>query len=451
MISMSEYQPYVEHLEELVEALVFDHQFDITSNDRVVQEALDGGAPAALRRLVTIEDRRDTGAFFTSSRLADLVWEPFLPTLNNDSVIVDPACGAGSLLIPGLRALLQRADPWQAVMQIRGRDLAGTFVKAAHARLILAIASSPSLSEQVRCRDIRFPELRQGDALEEMMSLLENATHIVLNPPYNLVTAPKGCPWASGKINRAALFTEAVVQLMPVGSRLGAILPEVLRSGPRYAKWRDVIRRTARIDEVIPSGAFDSHTDVDVFRLYLSKEPSGRASASGETSAPAHLLNGKVSRSCPAEGAGQHVSALFQISVGAVVPHRHPEEGPVRPFATARELPVWQTTAKIAKERKFSGRCEIPPFVVIRRTSRPGQAPRALATIVTGSNHIAVDNHLIVARPFDGSIDRCQQLLDLLQLPGTTKWLDERYRCHHLPVEAIKFIPWETGGYSASR
>ena len=53
-----------------------------------------------------------------------------------------------------------------------------------------------------------------------------------------------------------------------------------------------------------------------------------------------------------------------------------------------------------------------------------------------------MDNHIIVARPIDGSLAQCEKLLELLKRSSTTQWLDERYRCHHLPVEAIKHMPW---------
>jgi N-6 DNA Methylase len=443
---MIEYQPYVEHLNELVEALVHDHRSAITFNAEAIQEALDGGAPAALRRLATIEDRRNVGAFFTSSTLADLAWAPLLPTLDHDSVIVDPACGAGSLLIPGLRALLRRTDPWRAANQLRGRDLVGSFVEATRARLTLTIASSQPPAKQLYPHPLRFPELQPGDALKEMAPLLDGATHIVLNPPYTPIIAPEDCTWASGKINHAAVFTEVAVSHMPADSRMVAILPEVLRSGPRYAKWREIIRQTTDIDQVVPSGAFDAQTDVDVFRLYLTKHRTRRAVVPRQTVGVTHLSSERGFHGRISSNTEQHVSTYFEISVGAVVPHRHPEIGPVNPFATARELPAWETISTLATERSFSGRCDTPPFVAIRRTSRPGQVPRALATIIAGTKPVAVDNHLIVARPLDGSLARCQQLLDLLQQPRTTEWLDERYRCHHLPVEAIRLIPWAIAG-----
>jgi hypothetical protein len=268
---MMDYQPYVEHLNELVRALVQDDRSATTFNAEAVNEALNDGAPEALRSMVTLQDRRDAGAFFTGSRMADLAWAPLLPTIDESSIIVDPACGAGSLLIPPLRALLPSDDPLRVAGQLRGCDFESIFIEAARARLTLAVASSQPSLERLDLGNLRFPGLQQGDALTQMERLLEGATHIALNPPYNEIIAPEGCTWASGEINHAALFTEVTVRHMPTYSRMVVILPKMLRRGPRYAKWREAIRQMADIDQVTPWGVHDSHTHVDVFLMYLTK------------------------------------------------------------------------------------------------------------------------------------------------------------------------------------
>jgi hypothetical protein len=357
---------------------------------------------------------------------------------------VDPACGAGSLLIPGLQKLLQHIGVLRATNQIRGRDLVDEFAEAARARLALTVATSQAHLSRKSPRTTFYPDaflfsaVHQGDALKEMESLLDGATHVVLNPPYNSITAPENCSWGAGKINNAALFTEITVNHMPHKSRMVAILPEVLRSGPRYAKWRELIRQAVYIDQVTASGAFDAQTDIDVFCLYVSKRKIRGTTVPRKADTRNHL-SGQREFSMTTD---QCVGYKFEISVGSVVPHRHPEVGPVSPFATARELPAWETVSTLTRERNFTGRRETPPFVAIRRTSRPGQAPRAIATVVAGRECVVVDNHIIVARPIDGSLAQCEKLLELLKRSSTTQWLDERYRCHHLPVEAIKHMPW---------
>jgi hypothetical protein len=271
---MMDYQPYVEHLNELVIALVHGDRSATAFDAEAVHEALNDGAPAALRRLVTLQDRRDAGAFFTSSRLADLAWAPLLPTIDESSIIVDPACGAGSLLIPALRALLPSDDPLRVAGQFRGLDRESAFVEAARARLTLTVASSQPSLEHLDLGNLRFPGLQQGDALTQMERLLEGATHVVLSPPYNEIIAPEGCTWARGETNLSALFTEITVRHMPTYSRMVVLLPKMLRRGPRYAKWRDAIRQMANIDQVTPWGAFDSQTEVEVFLMYLTKRGS---------------------------------------------------------------------------------------------------------------------------------------------------------------------------------
>jgi hypothetical protein len=268
---MMDYQPYVDHLNELVHALVHGDESAAAFDAEAVSEALHDGASAALRHLVALQDRRPAGAFFTSSVLADLAWAPLLPTIGESSVIVDPACGAGSLLIPGLRALLRHGDPLKVAAQLRGRDLEGTFVEAARARLLLTVASCrPGLAPR-DLAGLRFPGVQQGDGLAQMQRLLDGATHVTLSPPYAPVTAPEGCPWASGEITRAALFTDAAVSHMPTDARMVAILPKELRRGRRYAKWRAAIRHMANIDHVTPWGAADSHTHEEVFLMYVTK------------------------------------------------------------------------------------------------------------------------------------------------------------------------------------
>jgi hypothetical protein len=273
----TDYQPYAEHLNELVRALVHGGPSATEVNAEAVDEALGDGAPAALRRLGALQDRQHTGAFFASPELADLAWGPLLPTIDKNSIIVDPSCGAGSLLIPPLRTLLSHADPLRAADQIRGCDLVSAFIEATRARLMLTVASSQPSLEQWDLGNLQFPWVQQGNALMRMEQLLDGATHIALSPPYEEVTAPAGCTWGKGKITQAALFTEAAVRHMPVDSRMVVILPKILQKGRRYAKWRHVIRQMANVDQVIDWGIFDSHSWDVVFLMYLTKRRTAQS------------------------------------------------------------------------------------------------------------------------------------------------------------------------------
>ena len=64
-----------------------------------IAAVLDGEASVALRSLVPIATRRRTGSFFTSTDLARLLADRLTGTLAKDSIVDDPSCGAGDLLL----------------------------------------------------------------------------------------------------------------------------------------------------------------------------------------------------------------------------------------------------------------------------------------------------------------------------------------------------------------
>ena len=130
----------------------------------------------------------------------------------------------------------------------------------------------------------------------------------------------------------------------------------------------------------------------------------------------------------------------FEVRVGTVVPHRD-EIGDSYPYIHARSVPAWATVREFDESRLHSGRLFKPPFVVIRRTSRPEHRYRAAATIIAGEVPVAVENHLIVCIPLDQRVGSCRQLIKQLKLPNTNEYLNERIRCRHLTVRAIKQIP----------
>ena len=97
---------------------------------------------------------------------------------------------------------------------------------------------------------------------------------------------------------------------------------------------------------------------------------------------------------------------------------------------------------EVSNNRRFEGRVFSPPFVVVRRTSRPGDKHRALGTIINNARPVAVENHLLVLLPKDGTVKACRELLRVLRKPQTTQWLDQYIRCRHLTVSALADLPW---------
>ena len=308
-----------------------------------------------------------------------------------------------------------------------GFDLFGEFVKTTKLRLILEAVSRgarPDLDDLDVAMDM-FPHIQEGDAFENG-SVLQRATHVIVNPPYYKMPAGDSCEWADGKINAAAMFMELIANHTRKGCLVSAILPDVLRSGTRYEKWRDLM--AAKLEcSVRLSGRFDRKTDVDVF-LFKGvvadsvKEPDWLGVGSAKT--------------C--------IGDLFDISIGPVVPYRDKQNGMAVPYIHPRNLTVWDEIKDedLTETWKYSGTLKKPPFVAIRRTSSPSDTHRAAGTLIKGKQKIAVENHLIVARPKSGKIGDCQRLLQVLQDPKTNDFLNQRIRCRHLTVSAVKEIPW---------
>lgn len=430
-MAMDDFSSYVGYLE----AVIAEVTTGSSSADkrRNIDAILDDKSAQELRRLVPPEVLRASGAFFTGSELSQSALQFFGETLGDESVILDPACGAGDLLIACATKLRVETDlastlqSWNG--RITGRDIHHEFVRAAKARLVLtAIRAGEFWSDWTAARmEGAFYQIGRGCGLKDHNAIAA-ATHIVINPPYTLVDAPEDCAWGTGKTNAAALFLEACVLHATEGTRIVAILPDVLRSGSRYRKWRELIESRSRERRVQLYGQFDRWTDVDVFILELVVQHA----AGGATGR--RWMQPLSSETC--------VGDYFDVCVGSVVDYRDPRQGSKHPFITPRCLPSWRTVHYISKYRRFRGRLFSPPFVVVRRTSRRGDKHRAVGTVVNCAVPVAAENHLLVLLPKDGSVQRCVELLRVLKGPSTTAWLNQRIGCRHLTVSSLAEVPW---------
>jgi hypothetical protein len=410
-------------------------------SDEHLAASLDGDAAHQMRQLVPLSYRREVGAFFTTGRHRASLGSA-IDQLPNDHYL-DPACGAGDLLLAA-SAHLPLGSTFEATLdswghRLIGWDLHQELIDAARLRLILAAAlRHMSANQRVKLSTVFpftpsevFPRVIVSDGLKRLSEAGEQETVLLLNPPFGTVTAPSGCQWSAGATSRAALFAEAALAGLGPGSHLVTILPDVLRSGSRYHGWRRLVEAQTDVHHVEHLGLFDDHTDVDVFLLRAEKRsfgPSSRATPWWPTPS----------------GAQDHVSDHFEVHVGSVVDNRDPHAGTEHPFLTARDLPPTGTVGVPSRTRRFTGRLFSPPFVAIRRTSRPSKdgATRASGVLVTGMTPVAVDNHLLVAIPADGSVASCHRLIELLGREQTTSILNQRIRCRHMTVAAIKDLPW---------
>ena len=375
----------------------------------------DGKASAEIRRLVPLGDRRRQGVFFTPHELADELANP-LRLAQGQVTVVDPCCGAGDLLLAAARVLEGPVRRGIASATFVGLDIVDEFTQVTRMRfellartLGLDAASRFSVGDGLSARDV------------------VNATHVLLNPPFAAVPSSENCEWAGGKVNGAADFLARTVVRFEPGVEVHAILPDVLRSGSRYRRWRDFMADRLDLDAPEPKGRFDPWTDVDVFVLRGRTRPM--------------KTHGSANGWVPST-AGPTVGDRFDISVGPLVDYRSPLDGPRAPYLVAKDFPAWGTISAVERTRRFSGRLHEGPVVVIPRTSRPGDPYRARAALVADSRGIAVENHLLVLKPRTGGTAECRRLMRRLQSQGVNDWLDRVIRCRHLTVSAVASIPW---------
>lgn len=390
--------------------------------DRALRN-VDGLASEELRRLVPLASRRAYGAFFTSSEMAAEVLQAFEPGFTKESFVYDPACGAGNLLIAAANYCYKRNIKVDWNTQLLGTDLHPEFVQAARLRLSMhaMVYGRAATLAASKTRAIKV-----GDGLKTN-GFYRKATHIFVNPPFNQVKPFQKSTWSDGKVSAAALFMDHITKAATPGTVIMAILPDVLRSGSRYQKWRSMIEKRCTIERIKLFSQFDDHADVDVYALklivYADKSPKpefGKA---------------KIKSSFPS------LSDLCDISVGPVVHYRDEKKGPSRPYIISKGLKGWTTLESTTHARKHPGEPFVGPLVVIKRTSRFGDPHRAIATIIHFDTPVFIDNHLIVLKPKKGGLSACRKVLAILKDTRTTDWLNNAIRCRHLTVPLIKKLP----------
>ena len=430
-LEMTSFDSYVSSVEELaVAALRSGVNWEPSS---VPSGLLDGQAGAVLRKSIPLQIRREQGAFFSSSDLRATALQPFQDVVDSPGSFLDPAVGAGDLLIEVARHLPVEQDLTRTLRRwgqvLHGRDLEPVFIRLAKARLVLLAVergAGVKTKDTDSLKDV-LPEIKVGDGLAFLANGWSGG-HIVMNPPFTYRRASEGTVWASGRTNVAAMFLASAVSGAQPGTRLTAILPDVIRAGSRYGRLRDLVDARLRKSSARPYGQFDTWTDIDVFILRGVIEES-------------EPTNTATQWWCPTNG--EQLGDKYDIRVGPVVPHRDHETAPTHPYLRARDIPIGgEFDVSHADRRGFQSRLFHPPFVVVRRTSRPGDKSRGLGTVIRGTEGVLVENHLIIFKPKDGSLDACRRIVDTLDSTHAREWLDNRIRCRHLTVRALSEMPW---------
>ncbi len=389
---------------------------------------------SVMRANIGIEAMRNSGTFFTGDTLSLELINSTQSSIDSTSFILDPTCGAGNLLIAASRkfpvqeSLKLTLSIWGK--QLFGFDLYESFVEATKLRIILDAINRGCVIDCNLDDAMHFlSNIKVTDAMAVASADIAQITHIVMNPPFCLWESPESTFWKKGKVNAAAIIYAHYLEIMTSNTELLSILPDVLRSGSRYKAWREHVSYIMSA-KVSIFGQFNKSTDVDIFIITGKK---------GYDCSPIDWMTNE-------HGSNITLSMFCNISVGRVVAYRDPEIGQNYPFIHPRNVPMWGILSEFSERRCFDGTVIKPPFVVIRRTSRPGDKYRAIGTIITGVESVAVENHLIIVQPHTPTLKKCQEILALLKHDSTNNFLNSRIRCRHLTVEAIKQIPYPSGG-----
>jgi len=416
---------YVSTLRELATKATNESEWNVRCH-----AVLNGEANKQIRLAIPLRTRRKFGAFFTGSELRKRLLSHLSPC-DSSSLFYDPTCGMGDLLLavanllPLKSTLIETLHSWGS--QLAGTDLHSEFIEGAKSRLVvLARQRHGAFAEGNALEFDFFPLIRTGNALDQV-SEYRRATHILMNPPFGAVKVGKKCKWAAGQVTAAAVFiADALLKIEP-GVQILAVLPEVLRSGSFSENWRQEVSKLACVSLVEPYGVFDEAADIDVFLLGLVRRGDDKLN---ELKWPAQPKTDSAT-----------LGDLFDVHVGKVVPHRDKNKGLLYPYIHSRCVPPWTVMTEFSEDRRHKSPGYIPPFVAIRRTSRPDQPYRATATVISGNKPVAVENHLLVCEPKDGKLDTCLQLMTQLQSEPVNAYLNERIRCRHLTVSSVSDIP----------
>ena len=427
---MKSFEDYVTTLEALIGTA---RNGSLSALQGTVDHILAGQPSDVLRDTMDLKTRREIGAFFTGSTLSSRLVAYFQNSIDTASRVFDPACGSGDLLLacthllPTEETLDATLEKWGKVL--RGVDVSKDFIRATKVRLVLAAMSRHGFTPDHKNMSFStyFPGVACGDGMNATNELAY-ATHVLLNPPFHAAVAPQSPHWGSGRVSTAAMFLDFVLTSCRQGARVAAILPDVLRSGSRYRRWRNTVDARTTSAEIEIWGLFSHDADIDVFILCGTK--------GGDCRDPNDI------NWCQAPSHATTLESVAEVKVGSVVPHRHPARGRWYPFFRARGLSrEGEIHIDGVRKRRFTGTVYSPPFVLVRRTSRPDDNGRATGLIILGDSPVAVENHLLVVTPKDGKRETCELIVSVLRDKKTDQWLNRRIRCRHLTVEALRTLP----------
>ena len=430
---LSNYSDFVDYLVKTSNNFA-QGRISLSSNKNEIESLINGTNAKAISKFLNNTLRKDQGIFFTSELLAEKVARKLKNELQQGKSICDPACGAGDLflacikLMPKKETTTETLSYWSS--KIFGQDLNADFVRSAQARLVISSLYLSSIEKNRHLINKKnfFENIVVNDFFEDS-SIIQKADCIVTNPPYGNVDLTGKVTWTSGKGQLAALFLDHIINASKDGQRVIAILPDVLRSGSRYGKWRAFINSNSNNLNTEICGKFNNEADVDVFILDFIVSKNSFL----ENITTFDITSG-------IKDTTYKMSDYFNISVGPVVPHRDEQIGELSPYIDTSIAILWEEVTPKNK-KKYKCTLKKPPFIALRRTSSPADKPRLKVSIIKGTKNVSVENHLIVMEPKDGKLNTCREFLRVAKSNEANNWVNQKIRCRHLTVSTIREMP----------
>ena len=396
--------------------------------DHKIEYHLNGGTDEFIQKEVNKEDLKASGIFFTDKKrgayLAGKIVNSSRPA---DKLILDPTCGAGDLLLSCARLLPIKSTLestlayWGKILH--GYDIHSSLIQIAKKRLILLASyrTKEQFNKSNNHNDY-FRGIKAGNFLKT--EALKSDFDIIANPPFHSQKAPNEYPFSRGDTNSAALILYKCLELLPSNCRIATVLPDVIRSGSRYKKLILHTNLILKNQKIRIESKFSKTVDVDVITLYGQKRKHTKKLV---------VLNNENKPT---------LQNWFKVSVGSSVPHRHIALGDNYPFITAKDIKISPIRNEDLNHIQCSTTVFKAPFVVMRRTSSPSDTNRLFVVLVSGEDLYAVENHVLVIKPKDNQDESCVKLLSYLKSETCLSWLNQRIRCRHFTVAAIKEIPY---------
>ena len=212
-----------------------------------------------------LEVRSRHGRHYTPVDLAERLWAMARPALGQrlpglplPGLVLDPACGAGALLLPPLRQHLAALSDADARVTLAG--IAG-FIEGVDAdpsavwlaNVILAAELLPVLARISESRRKPLPTLaRVGDGLA---SSQRQARVVLMNPPYGRVRLDEDdrARWGRylyGHANLYSLFLAAGLEALDGTGVVAALVPTSFLAGRYFASLRSELARQAPLHGV---------------------------------------------------------------------------------------------------------------------------------------------------------------------------------------------------------